>query len=242
MSKVFWGLFLVLTFVITLPISWWGLKKVDFAYPVLYEPMGIAKHIEKYAPQNTQHKKGFEQTTKAERLDLFHGVVESIQNHGVGLDTLSYSTPSTLSTRQNKKTLLFTPAEVTHLTDVAKLLDNLKPLMIGAIILWMVLVVTFYYKKVKLPSNKQLVNSTFIILLLISAVLALGPEKIFNQLHVWIFPDNHQWFFYYEESLMSTMMKAPDLFGFIAGIWSFLSILMSILILRLIQKPLLKNE
>jgi len=35
-------------------------------------------------------------------------------------------------------------------------------------------------------------------------------------LHVLIFPADHQWFFYYQDSLMSTLMKAPDLFAGIA--------------------------
>jgi hypothetical protein len=35
-------------------------------------------------------------------------------------------------------------------------------------------------------------------------------------MHVWVFPADHQWFFYYQDSLMSTLMKAPYLFGYIA--------------------------
>jgi hypothetical protein len=31
-----------------------------------------------------------------------------------------------------------------------------------------------------------------------------------------VFPEGHQWFFYYQDSLMSTLMKAPYLFGYIA--------------------------
>jgi hypothetical protein len=35
-------------------------------------------------------------------------------------------------------------------------------------------------------------------------------------MHILVFPDDHQWFFYYQDSLMSTLMKAPDLFAGIA--------------------------
>jgi hypothetical protein len=31
-----------------------------------------------------------------------------------------------------------------------------------------------------------------------------------------VFPPGHAWFFYYEDSLMTTLMQAPHLFGFIA--------------------------
>ena len=46
--------------------------------------------------------------------------------------------------------------------------------------------------------------------------LIFGAKAIFYQMHVLIFPPDHQWFFYYQDSLMSTMMKAPDLFAGIA--------------------------
>jgi len=47
-------------------------------------------------------------------------------------------------------------------------------------------------------------------------VMALGPKAVFYWAHTKIFPAGHQWFFYYEESLMTTLMKAPDIFAFIA--------------------------
>jgi len=234
MSKIFWGLFLVLTFVITLPISWWGLSKVDFAYPVLYEKMNIAQHISSYAPKNTHNKNDFVQTSKAERLALFHNVVVAIQNQGHGLELLSY----TNNNNQDKK--LFTEAEVIHLTDVANLLDHLKPVVLGAVILWVILTVTLLIKKINLPSRRQLITTTVVIVLLIASVLAIGPEKVFNQLHVWVFPDNHQWFFYYEESIMSTMMKAPDLFAYIAGAWALSSVILSMILLMLLRLTLRK--
>ncbi len=47
--------------------------------------------------------------------------------------------------------------------------------------------------------------------------MLIGPTKVFYWGHEVVFPENNQWFFYYEDSLMSTMMKAPALFGPIAG-------------------------
>lgn len=49
------------------------------------------------------------------------------------------------------------------------------------------------------------------------AIFALvGAKQVFYALHVWLFPSENQWFFYWELSLMSAMMKAPYLFGGIA--------------------------
>ncbi len=224
MSKLLWGFYLLLTFLVTLPASWWLLSKADFAYPVLYEEIGVAEHIEHFAPRNTKNKLGFEFTTKAQRLQLFHQVSVAIQNHGQGLTQLSYNV-------DNQAIVLFTSAEVTHLQDVANLLDKLKPLIIGLIILWLAVSLVLMLKKVVLPSLTAWLNIVAVMLILIGATLALGPEKIFNQLHIWVFPDNHQWFFYYEESLMSTMMKAPDLFAYIAGLWGLLSALLTTLMI-----------
>jgi len=229
MRKLFWGFYLLLTFLVTLPASWWLLSKADFAYPVLYEQIGVAEHIEQFAPKNTKNKLGFELTTKAQRLQLFHQVSVAIQNHGQGLEKLSYQV-------QNQTVALFTPAEVTHLQDVANLLDKLKPLMIGLIILWLAVSLVLMLKKVVLPSLTAWLGIAVVMLIIIGATLALGPEKIFNQLHIWVFPNNHQWFFYYEESLMSTMMKAPDLFAYIAGLWGLLSALLTTLMIMFLTK------
>jgi hypothetical protein len=36
-------------------------------------------------------------------------------------------------------------------------------------------------------------------------------------LHTVVFPADHQWFFYYKDSLMASLMKAPDIFAAIAA-------------------------
>ena len=81
--------------------------------------------------------------------------------------------------------------------------------------------ILFTIKKVSLPRAGQFVSSA-LVLIVLTAVLMLFVQKLFNQLHVWAFPDDHQWFFYYEDSLMSTMMKAPVIFAYIAIIWLYL--------------------
>ena len=225
-----WLGFLLLTFIITLPISWVGLSKVNFFYSSLYDSIGIEQHIQRFAPKNRFERLEFEKVPKEEVVELFNGVVVAINNHGEGLDSLQYVKEST-----QKKIKLFTEAEVIHLQDVANLLDNLKPIVLVLIVLWFIAVFWILSKRIKIPSAMQFFFYTLILLALVMLVLAFGPVKVFNQLHIWIFPSNHQWFFYYEDSLMSTMMKAPILFGYIAAIWGAFSILLSALLLKLLH-------
>lgn len=229
-SNFYWLLFLLLTFIVTLPVSWWGMAKADFFYSNLHDNIGIDKHIERYAPSNRFDKTEFEKTTKYERVALFHGVVESIHNKGVGLESLSY-----IRVSDKKDVMLFTEAEVIHLKDVANLLEKLKPLVLGFLLIWLASVFWIYIRRLKLPAAKHFFLLALILLGIVVLVLSFGPEKVFNQLHIWVFPDNHQWFFYYEDSLMSTMMKAPYLFAYISIIWGLLSIFLTIIIFKLMH-------
>lgn len=225
-SHSFWFLFLLLTFVVTLPITWWGLAKVNFFYGPLHDATGIDKHIETYAPRNRFNKKDFEKTTKQVRVSLFNDVVKAIHNNGVGLDSLVFEN------NQNQNVKLFTDAEITHLKDVAVLLNKLKPVILSLIIIWALVLIWLISKRIKLPSAKRLITMSFIWVVIALLILMLGPEKIFNQLHIWAFPKDNQWFFYYEESLMSTMMMAPYLFAYITAIWAFLSILATLVLFK----------
>ncbi len=231
MTRLYWGFFLILTFVISLPLSWWMLARFDFGYPFLYDTLAIEQHIANYAPKNKQGKKHFELTSKEQRLGLFHGVVEAIQNHGTGLRQLAYTDKTSA-----KNIPLFTQAEITHLQDVANLLDLLKVLVLFLMALWLVIVIILWRLKKTLPGVKQLLLSALILLILSALVLSIGPEIVFNQLHRWVFPDNHQWFFYYEDSLMSTMMKAPDLFAYIAALLALLSMAITSLLFVVLRR------
>jgi len=203
--------------------------QADFFYSGLHDGIGIDKHIEMYAPRNRNNKNEFELTSKDERVALFHGIVEAIHHQGDGLETLSYTSTA------NKQVLLLTEAEILHLKDVAGLLDKLKPLALVTTIVWMFLALLIYFKRFQVPTSKQLLLNTILLLLVGAAILSFGPERIFNQLHIWVFPENHQWFFYYEDSLMSTMMKAPDLFAYIISIWIVISMLLTTVIFKLMR-------
>jgi len=234
MSKVYWAVFLIITFIITLPISWWLLSKSDFTYGYLHDYAGIAQHIEKFAPAN-EYKKDFVNTNKATRVELFSGIVKGIENQGLGLENLSY-----LDNKKRPVQLLI-DAEIVHLKDVAILLK--KAFLVASVLalFWLMIVVWLRYKKINLPSAKHVIISTAIILLVLVGVLSLGPSMVFNQLHVWAFPDNHQWLFYYEESLMSTMMKAPDLFAYIALMWFLVSVMITVVFWKILDR-ILKTE
>jgi len=65
-----------------------------------------------------------------------------------------------------------------------------------------------------------------------ATVSVVGPQKVFYTLHEWIFAGMAPWHFYFQDSLMTTMLTEP-LFGSISillvatafVIWLFLSIL-----------------
>ena len=62
-------------------------------------------------------------------------------------------------------------------------------------------------------------------------VVVIGAKDVFYALHEWVFPSDHQWFFFYQDSLMSTMMKAPDFFGYVAAALVSLALIILCLIL-----------
>ncbi|MFB0999964.1 MAG: hypothetical protein QMC13_06995, partial [Colwellia sp.] len=89
---------------------------------------------------------------------------------------------------------------------------------------------------------KPLKKEQFIAVIIPGIVLLLmfsifGFTEIFYYLHTVVFPDDHQWFFYYQESLMSSLMKAPDLF---AGI-GFSLITVACVIYLIIYRLLMTN-
>ena len=68
-----------------------------------------------------------------------------------------------------------------------------------------------------MPTTKQKALTVLILLLAVLVLLAsVGFTKVFYYLHTVVFPLDHQWFFYYKDSLMATLMKAPDIFAAIA--------------------------
>ena len=192
-------------------LAWRTLAAVDFLYPVLYEPAGIGAHIDHYGPKN-RYKRGFAETTRAEREALFSEIARSIRKHGRGLESLTYHD------RQGRELgVLLRPPEIIHLRDVATLVHRLEIAGLLALAALAFHIVFLRRRRLRLPgAGRMLFLTTGAVLLTAALVLVSGPRKIFYTLHEQVFPPDHQWFFFYQDSLMSTMMKAPFLFGYIA--------------------------
>lgn len=205
--------------IVALAVSWLLLAQVDFSYGFWHDNAGIGAAIDEYAPAN-QYRHGFHLTTREQRVDLFAGINRAIHRGGEGLAELTYVVPG-----HAPQALLREP-ELIHLQDVANLIDYATYAVIVALAVWLGLLMYYIRANRTVPSLKlQLVGTLIFMATVAVVVVIVGPVKVFYALHELLFPDGHQWFFYYQESLMSTMMKAPELFGWIAVEWALLAIL-----------------
>ena len=194
----------------SLYLSWRTLAATDFLYPVLYDAIGIGEHIDTYAPQN-RYKRNFERTTAEERKALFAAIAEAVRDRGRGLEGLSYRDP-----RGQQLGVLLRAPEVIHLRDVARVVRIMEIAGLLSLALVSFHLVLLRQLRLSLPAAGRLVAYTAAgVATLTVIVIAIGPVEVFYAFHRWIFPADNQWFFFYQDSLMSTLMKAPDLFGYI---------------------------
>ena len=235
-GNIAWLGLALLALLLSFGASWLILIPSDFAYQWLYSLIEIDKHIATFAPRNPI-KLDFESTTEIERFRLFSGIVTAIHQQGVGLDALVYHNAEGTALAK-----LLSHDEVVHLQDVAILIDRMKVLLLICTALFVGLLAWIYFKEVRLPTFKSLLLTMLAFLgLVIIVVLIIGPYEVFYNLHVWVFPDEHKWFFYYEESLMSTMMKAPDLFAYIAILLLVIAVPVFVLIMWIIRRIVMLN-
>lgn len=205
-------------------LSWLLLAAMNFSYGLWHDVGGIGEAIETYGPQN-RFRDGFHLTTREQRIELFAGINRAIHNDGQGLAQLQYAVPG-----HAPQTLLREP-EIVHLQDVAHLVNVGTYVGVVGIVLWLAVWAWFSVKGRPLPAIKKQVAAIAVFLLVAAAVIVLlGPTDVFYQLHIWAFPKDHEWFFYYQESLMSTMMYAPVLFGWIALQWTLFAFAMFVLL------------
>ena len=120
--------------------------------------------------------------------------------------------------------------EIIHLQDVAHLINHVHHLGIGLLLVFAALYLN-HLMAMRRYGNLINSHSQLIIVAALACLIALiffivGAKSIFYQMHILIFPADHQWFFYYQDSLMSTLMKAPDLFAGIAVQILFIAILL----------------
>ncbi|MBA1148981.1 DUF1461 domain-containing protein [Ectothiorhodospiraceae bacterium WFHF3C12] len=191
-------------------LAWLALSAVDFGYPWLYDALEIDAHIERFGPQN-RYREGFEQTSDARRIALFGGIVDAINNGGRGLEALSYRP----GTGRQAVPLLRQP-EIEHLRLVGELVAMLRALGAVALGVFIALVGGMAVRRIR-PARLLPVGGMALGGLaagaLVFASFDVSDTGWFARLHEWVFPPDHQWFFYYQDSLMTTLMKAPDLFG-----------------------------
>lgn len=198
--------------------GWQMLSSADFLYPLWYEVIGIDRTIAEYGPKN-HYREHFELTTKAERSRLFASIVAAINDGGRGLERLAYHD----ALGHPLGPLLRAP-EITHLRDVARLIDWLYRLGLGAALIWLLALAWLWRLRLPPPPlGRYLAGFGLTVGVLSLGVIAVGAEKVFYAAHTLIFPPGHPWFFYYEESLMTMLMKAPDLFAAIAAEWLLLT-------------------
>lgn len=210
---------LLLLWPAALGLAWALLSQVNFLYPVDYRLLDIGATINQYTPQNHFGKQNFVETDLAERERLFAAITTAINHQGNGLAELHYHNPAgqTLG-------VFLTPAEVQHLTDVARVVHIGKTLSWIALALWLLLIGLLAIQQKTLPRLRLAAVGTLALLGLGGIIVALiGPIHVFDWFHRSVFPPNHAWFFYYQDSLMTTFMQAPNLFGLIVAWWLLLS-------------------
>lgn len=191
-------------------LAWLALSAVDFFYPALYAALDIDAHIERYAPQN-RYRDGFEHTSDAARKALFGDIVDAINSGGRGLEALSYRPGA-----GSEPVPLLRQPEIEHLRLVGHLVSRLKTAGRVALGAFLAVVAAMAWRRVQ-PAPMLAVGGAALGALAVTALVFasfdVSDSGWFARLHNWAFPPDHQWFFYYQDSLMTTLMKAPDLFG-----------------------------
>ena len=210
-NYIIWPLVFTGQLLATSLLAWHLLAQINFAYPTGYVLLDLDKHIAEFAPLN-RHIHGFEFTRPADHWNLFAQITDAVQHDGKGLAEISFSLPN------NVKIPLMHSAEIIHLQDVSHLINKFYIAGgVGASI-WIFFFAMAYRQKMAFPRSRNIVlgfcGGVFITT---GIILAIGATKVFYWFHTKVFPEGHQWFFYYEDSLMTTLMKAPDIFAFIAS-------------------------
>lgn len=224
LTVALWPLYALTLLISATLIAWHLLAKLDFAYPQAYKLLEIDKHISRFAPQN-RYRKQFELTSQDERFQLFSEIVTSIQNNGKGLATITYS-------HAGKRSTLLREVEVVHLQAVANLVNRFYWLGTVSIVVSLILFALIRRIKPPRPKLKPVMAGIFSLALSGIAILFIvGPKNSFLWFHTLIFPEGHQWHFYYQDSLMTTLMKAPDLFGFMGALLGIVTLLLYLCLL-----------
>ena len=206
-----WFAYALTVTLMALLLSWGAYARFDYGYPMWYRVLHIRQHIDHYAPLNRYHRLGLERLSPQRHEALFHQIVVAVDHDGKGLASITYPGPD------DYPVPLLRAPEVQHLVDVSHLIDKGRWLLLVLVILWLPLA---WLVRRRPPGGWR--GRALVAGIPLAAVLAwlaiAGPEAVFYQFHRWLFPPHHEWFFYWQDSLMTTLMKAPDLFGAIAAV------------------------
>ena len=208
-------------------VSWQVLSQANFLYDQIYEHNNLEAHVNEFAPLNRNDKESFALTSKTERVRVFGDIAREINTGGDGLGSITYTPEGADAT-----TPFLVEAERDHLQDVANLVSSLKP--IGAVIASLLIAFygfCWYYKVSRYqyfwrPSGilVSLFQIAAVAALCVAITFAIGPQQTFYLLHEWAFSDKAQWYFFFEDSLMTTLM--PEIvFANIAALLGILTVL-----------------
>ena len=223
-AAIAWLAYLLLTLWLALALAWKTSALLGYGYPFWYEQMAIQEHISQYAPKHP-YKRGFSQLPPEQHQQAFAQIVDAVHNDGEGLATLTYPGPG------GAPVTLLDADETGHLEDVATLMSRLDRLTLLVLPLWVLCALAV--SRLGKPSRKaRLVSVAVLVVVVALPLLFIGPKQVFYILHEWVFPPDHPWFFYWNESLMSTLMKAPFLFGGIAAMIGLLALPFAWLVYR----------
>ena len=219
---------------ICLVFSWHFLSKVNFFFNRLYDLHKIESHINEFAPQNRQNRNNFEHTSKDERVRIVGEILRTVNANGVGLKTIQY-----FNTDGVPINLFLTLEEVDHLEDVSVLVQSMNNLaFIFIIILIIITLMAWRYKRAP-PSLLMLICSmASFVVIITGSIIFIGPLEVFNKLHELVFANKSQWHFYYQDSLMTTLLKAPDTFASMAVLLTAIALIFWLLIFCLTKKIL----
>ncbi len=217
-------------------LAWLLLAQCQFFYSANYELLNVGQHIQQYGPQN-RYKPHFEMTDKSQHIELFEKVVHGIRYQPETLSQITY-------TVGHQSYTLLRPPEAQHLRDVAALVqpwERFGQIITAFTLLFIIVAVA---NRRALPRAKP-IGALILGLITLSVLIAvIDPQAVFAWLHTMAFPPEHPWFFYYQDSLMTTWMKAPDLFFAIGIEWLLSAIILLIIYLVLVSKihnPRLKS-
>ena len=204
-----WFGYALTTVVLALGVTWALYGQADYGYSFWYSALDIDQHIDEYGPLNRYQRPDLEALDAQHHIELFHQIRVAVHEGGEGLASIHYPD------RQGARETLLRPAEVQHLRDVAHLIDSGRWALAVAFLAWLPLAAWVARRPPPDWRRRALVAVTPLLAMVVWLLIS-GPEAVFYQFHIWLFPADHEWFFYWQDSLMSTLMKAPVLFGGIA--------------------------